>query len=280
MHHHSGIPAATDSTRAAACRRMPSPSVRYRRKMIAETVRTRAAEAALEQLVRGVDLAAEVGGDEEGGDQEPPDDVADHELQERPVAAVGRAGRADEGERARLGGHDAGGDGPPRHAARGQEVVAHGLAAAAQPGAEGGDGHHVGHQHDQGGEGKLHARAARWRWDHASCARSACGTRPASRRTRRAMRRLRDWLARASSGGGTSARVSRCSLSSSVRSRLRSPGREPLERVRAQEDEALGDLVRHGGGAAAHEVGHFHDYRGTAPATMALRRLPRPAARR
>ena len=87
-----------------------------------------AAEALLQQLVGRVDLAAEVGGDEEDGDEQPPDDVADHELEERPVAAVGGAGGADEGERARLGGDDAGGDGPPRHAARGQEVVAHGAA--------------------------------------------------------------------------------------------------------------------------------------------------------
>jgi hypothetical protein len=40
MHHHSGMPAATESTRAAACSRIPSPSVRYIRKMAADVPRT------------------------------------------------------------------------------------------------------------------------------------------------------------------------------------------------------------------------------------------------
>ncbi len=40
MHHHSATPAATDSTSAAACRRIPSPRVRYMRKMAAEVPRT------------------------------------------------------------------------------------------------------------------------------------------------------------------------------------------------------------------------------------------------
>jgi hypothetical protein len=120
-----------------------------------------APEPALQQLVGRVDLAPEVGGDEERRDEQPSDDVADDELQERPVAAVGGSGRADERERARLGGDDAGGDGPPGHAARGQEVVAHGAAAPPQPGAEGGDADDVSDEDDQRRQGKLQGRAAR-----------------------------------------------------------------------------------------------------------------------
>ena len=132
-----------------------------------------AAEPLLQQLVGREDLAAEVGGDEEDGDEQPPDDVAEHELEERPIPAVGGAGRADERERARLGGDDAGGDGPPGHAARGQEVVAHGAAPAAQPGAERGDGHDVSDEDDQRRQGQLHdgGQPPRGRWATIRCAR-------------------------------------------------------------------------------------------------------------
>src|SRR5262249_21175257 len=177
-------------------------------------------EPFLEELVGREDLPAEVGGKEDGGDQQPSEHVAEHELQERPVAAVGVAGRADERQGARLRGHDAGGDRPPGDGAPGEEVVLHRAAPPPEPGAEGSDARDVGDEHDRRRGGELHLRAVSLAWMTWSA------------ELMRVILRLRAWLARASSAGGTSARVSRCSLSSSTLRLLRSLAWKPLRAFR------------------------------------------------
>ena len=101
------------------------------------------AEAALQQLVRREQIAAEVGRDEQQADEDAADDVADRELQERHVAGVGLRRNADERQRAGFGGDDREADRPPRHAAIGQEIIARGLLVAREPRPEGRDGEQV-----------------------------------------------------------------------------------------------------------------------------------------
>ena len=115
-------------------------------------------EALLKDLVRGEDLAAEVRGQEEERNDEAADYVAEDELQEREVSGVGRAGRTDESERARLGRDDAGGDGPPGHALPPEEVAADAAAVtSSEPRAEGRDRDDVGEENEDGREGELQA---------------------------------------------------------------------------------------------------------------------------
>ena len=101
----------------------------------AATVRTGRPEALLQDLVRGVELAAEVGGQQQRAEiSSRPRRSRAAELQEassRPRYAI--PGHADEGERARLGGDDAGGDRPPGDGASGQKVVLDGALPAAEP---------------------------------------------------------------------------------------------------------------------------------------------------
>jgi hypothetical protein len=84
----------------------------------------RLAEAAIDELIGGEHLALEVLGQEEHGDDDAAEHVADDDLQEAEVAGEGEAGRADDGERGGFGGDDGEGDGPPGDGAVGEEVAA------------------------------------------------------------------------------------------------------------------------------------------------------------
>ena len=86
----------------------------------------RVAEAAVDELVGGEHLALEVVGQEESGDDDAAEHVADDDLEEAEVAGEGEAGRADDGERGGFGGDDGERDGPPGDGAVGQEVAAEG----------------------------------------------------------------------------------------------------------------------------------------------------------
>ena len=56
-------------------------------------------------------------------DNDPADDVAHCDLQKRQVRIVGKAGHADDGERAGFRRDDGQGDRPPRNVAIGQEII-------------------------------------------------------------------------------------------------------------------------------------------------------------
>ena len=116
-------------------------------------------EAALQQLVRRQQFAAEIRGNEQRADDDAADDVAHHQLQERHVAGVGLRGHADERERARFGGDDGAADRPAGHGAIGQEVVARRLLEAREPRAEQRDGDQVAGDDGVVDGGQSHERA-------------------------------------------------------------------------------------------------------------------------
>ena len=89
----------------------------------------RAAEAAVDELVGGEHLAVEVFRQEEHGDDDAAEHVADDDLQEAEVAGEGEAGDADDGEGAGFGGDDGERDGPPGDGVVGEEVAAEGFVA-------------------------------------------------------------------------------------------------------------------------------------------------------
>ena len=139
-----GTPVTTLMTIEVAKSRMPSASERVTRKRPAESVVTRRPKRRCSNSYEVIEIAAEVGRDEERAHDHPADDVAERQLQERHVAGIGRGGNADERERARLGGDDRAAHRPPRHGMAAQEVVAGGVLEASEPRPERGDGGEVG----------------------------------------------------------------------------------------------------------------------------------------
>lgn len=103
----------------------------------------------------------EVGGYENGGDQEPAEHVAESQLEEAPVRSEGEAGNAGESENARLGGDDAGGDRPPGDAPFGEEVIVDGLPPPSQIGAEERDGGEIQDEDGESRKGKIQGRRQR-----------------------------------------------------------------------------------------------------------------------
>ena len=84
------------------------------------------AEAAVDELVGGEELALEVFGKKEKGDDDAANHVAHDQLEEAEVAGEGEAGDGDDGEGTGFGGDDGEGDGPPGDGAVGEEVLAEG----------------------------------------------------------------------------------------------------------------------------------------------------------
>ncbi len=80
------------------------------------------AEAAVDELVGGEHLAAEVAREKERGDDDAAEHVAEDDLEEAEVAGEGDAGDGDDGEGGGFGGDDGEGDGPPGDAVVGEEV--------------------------------------------------------------------------------------------------------------------------------------------------------------
>src|SRR5580698_5685968 len=70
-------------------------------------------------------------------------EVSHHYLQEGEVGVVGKAGNADDGERAGLGGDDGKGDGPPGDVSSGEKVVTERAMTLAEAQAEQGDPNQV-----------------------------------------------------------------------------------------------------------------------------------------
>src|ERR1041385_4867188 len=93
------------------------------------------AEAFLQELVDGDELAAKVRRDEEQRDDDAPDEIAEDQLEEGEVAAarVGDAGDGDEGDGGGLGGHDGRADRPPRYAVPGEEITGRRLRPPPEP---------------------------------------------------------------------------------------------------------------------------------------------------
>jgi hypothetical protein len=113
-------------------------------------------ETLLEQLVRRHQRPAEIPRQEHDADDDPADHVPGRELQERPVAGVGRRRHADERQRARFGRDDREADRPPGDRVVGQEVVLGVLLKLGEMRSENGDGDEVGG--DDGVVDRIHAR--------------------------------------------------------------------------------------------------------------------------
>jgi hypothetical protein len=90
------------------------------------------AEAAVDELVRGEQFAAEVLREQQEADDDASDQVSEDDLEEAEIVVVGEAGDADDGERAGLGGDDGERDRPPGNVAVGEEVVAQRAMALAE----------------------------------------------------------------------------------------------------------------------------------------------------
>ena len=107
------------------------------------------AEPAPHQLVRREHLAAEVVRQQQHGNHDAGQQVAEDDLQESQVAGEGQGRRAHDGQGAGFGGDDGKADGPPGGGSATQEVVAQALSPAAEARAEPGDGHQVEQDHPE-----------------------------------------------------------------------------------------------------------------------------------
>jgi hypothetical protein len=113
-------------------------------------------EAALEQRVGREQLAAEIRRQQQAGDDEAANDIADEDLQVRERSSllraremtVGERGHADQRQRARLSGDDREADDDPGRLARTEEVILDAPVSLAEPHAERGDAGEVREQHD------------------------------------------------------------------------------------------------------------------------------------
>ncbi len=103
------------------------------------------------QVLVGADEAAPlVQGDEDGGDDDAADDVAEGQFDvAEALSAVGAAGHADDGEHAGLGGDHGERHRPPRHAALADEVVLRRRLPAGQAQSDHGDRHQVDDDHHE-----------------------------------------------------------------------------------------------------------------------------------
>jgi len=93
----------------------------------------RCAERVREELVGRINLSLEIMWHEHHRQNDSGDDVTDDHLDKTDVSAVGNAGNADDGERARLGGDDGQPDAPPRNVFAAEEVVASVVLVFAEP---------------------------------------------------------------------------------------------------------------------------------------------------
>ncbi len=81
------------------------------------------AKSLADDFVCGQQFAAKIAGQENDADHDPAQEIAKDDLQESPVAGVGEAGHADDGQRAGFRGHDGERNGPPGNFAIGKKVV-------------------------------------------------------------------------------------------------------------------------------------------------------------
>src|SRR6516225_8896749 len=84
----------------------------------------RLSEAAVDELVRGEHLAAEILRDKDQADDYAAEQVAEDQLQKTEVAVIRDARRADNGKSAGFGGNDGERNRPPGNVAAGQEIIA------------------------------------------------------------------------------------------------------------------------------------------------------------
>ena len=93
------------------------------------------AEAAFNQLVRGVQIATEIMGQQNKADDDAAHDIAHHHLQKREIGVVSQTWNADDGERAGFRRDDGKCNRPPGNIPVRQKIVAQGalLLAEAQP---------------------------------------------------------------------------------------------------------------------------------------------------
>jgi hypothetical protein len=94
------------------------------------------AEALANDLVSGQKLSTKIPGQEEQANHDAPYQIAENDLQESPVAGVGKARHADDGKRAGLCSNDRERDGPPGYALVGEEVAFQGAILLAKTQAE------------------------------------------------------------------------------------------------------------------------------------------------
>ena len=163
--------------------------------------------------------------------------VAERQLDEGEVAAPGEARDAQEGDGARLGGDDREQQPPPGDVPVADHVVGGALLRR---------GRSTGRRRRRrrGRRRGRRSRGARWPSGGLLSATSSGSARPAAAELSRPILRLRDCWARASSCGGTSARVLRSSFSSSNRSSWQLAGQEAACRfAELRRHVAVGDLV-------------------------------------
>ena len=96
----------------------------------------RVAEAPVDELVGGEHLSLEVFGQEDDGNDDATDHVADDELEEAEISTEGQAGNGDDGEGAGFGRDDGERDGPPGDGLVGEEVAAQGAGVGVFAAAE------------------------------------------------------------------------------------------------------------------------------------------------
>lgn len=96
-------------------------------------------EAALDQFIGGVKIAAKIMRKQNEADDDAADGVSEDELEKHEVGVISEAGRADDGECAGFSGDDGKADGPPGYVAVGEKVVAQGALFFAEAQAKEGD---------------------------------------------------------------------------------------------------------------------------------------------
>ena len=83
-----------------------------------------ASKTPLNQLIGGVEVAAKIMWQQQEADDHATQYVAHHDLHEAQVSVIGKAGNADDSQRAGFGSHDGERNRPPRNVAVSQEIVA------------------------------------------------------------------------------------------------------------------------------------------------------------
>ena len=93
-------------------------------------------EAAFDQFIGRVEIAAEVVWQQHKADHDPPDDISHDHLQEGEIGIVSKSRDADNRQSAGFGGDDGESDRPPGNLASGEEVIAQGALLFAETKAE------------------------------------------------------------------------------------------------------------------------------------------------
>src|SRR5580704_2742230 len=102
-----------------------------------------AAKAALDQRVGSVEIAAKILRQQNKTDDHASHEISQNDLQEGEIGIVGKAGNADDGERAGFGRNNRKRDRPPGNIAVGQKVIAQSPLTLAEAQAEQSDPHEV-----------------------------------------------------------------------------------------------------------------------------------------